>query len=107
MLEIILRNQIIYVSVSNDNIHIHDSHWITSIKDMKYILNEIRKQLQHRPDNIIFKRSLFSMINEWRSHNLLYYFDIQKERTESVDLNEHNLLYDIGYFCLSLFYLRY
>lgn len=39
---------------------------------MKWVLNEIKNQLKHRPNNIIHKRSLFSMVNEWRAHNLLY-----------------------------------
>ena len=74
MIGLNINNKTVDVSISEDNIHIYDSHWLTSIKDMRLILETIRIIAKDRPNNIIHKRSLFSMINEWRAHNLLYWF---------------------------------
>lgn len=35
----------------------------------------------------IHRRTMFSLINEWRVHNLLYELNIERDRTESVDLD--------------------
>ena len=107
MIGLNVNNTTVYVSISEDNIHIYDSHWLTSIKDMRLILETIRIITKDRPNNIIHKRSLFSMISEWRAHNLLYWFDYKIDRTGSVDLSYNNFIYNLGYFCLSLIYLKY
>lgn len=90
--------------VETNNTQILNSYKIKSIKDMKSVLLYIRKQY---PLSVFAhnQRSMFSLINEWRAHNLLYKLGIAKERTKHVDLNLGNTsLMDLGYFLLSIFY---
>jgi hypothetical protein len=79
-------------TVSDNNIHIEDSHKISKYEFRK-ILNEIRTV---NPDNEIIKnRCNLSLMNEWAVHNLLYYFNIQQSRTGSVDLDYPQKWYHI------------
>ena len=71
---------------NKDNIHIQDSFAITSKEEMIAILNEIR--LEAAWNGICYKRDTKSWLTEWRAHNRLYNWGIEKERTGSVDLNE-------------------
>ena len=86
------------------NTTIYDSYKIHSIKEMKFILNRIKEQF---PNSSINKRSNFSLINEWRTHNLLHGLGVYKSRTKDVDLNTDNSIWmKIGYFIGSLIYFR-
>lgn len=74
---------------------------------MKNILKETKREANDKL-LAINKRSNFSMINEWRVHNLLYSLNIQRDRTRSVDLNIGqpwyiNMLYTI----ISPFYFHF
>lgn len=108
MAKIIIRykKKVFWVEISESNIHISDSFRVKSIKDMKAILMNIKRHtLIDYPLN---KKTLRGMINEWRTHNLLYSLGILRNRTGSVDLavNQHwyfKILYAIG----SIFYLHY
>lgn len=93
------------VIISKDNICIIDSYQIKSIKNMKYVINSIKQ----RCDNsyIIHKRSMYSLINEWHSHNLLYDLHIQRDRTKDVDLNNETFIKRICYSILSVLYLHF
>ena len=93
------------VIISKDNICIIDSYQIKSIKNMKYVINSIKQ----RCDNsyIIHKRSMYSLINEWRSYNLLYDLHIQRDRTKDVDLNNETVIKRICYSILSVLYLHF
>lgn len=71
-------------TITSNNIHIEDSHKISKY-EFKRILNEIRST---NPDNEVIKnRCNLSLINEWAVHNLLYYFNTEKSRTGSIDLD--------------------
>lgn len=79
-------------TVSDNNIHIEDSHKISKY-EFRHILNEIRTA---NPDNEIIKnRCNLSLMNEWAVHNLLYYFNIEKSRTVSVDLDYPQKWYNL------------
>lgn len=94
------------VSVSEDNTSILDSYKVKSIGDMKGILSEIRSKADS--SMAVNNRSIFSMVNEWRVHNLLYTFNIQRDRTRSVDLDTNQPWYmKIAYTVLSPFYLHF
>lgn len=94
------------VSISEDNTSIIDSYKVKSIRDMKGILSEIRSEADS--SMAVNNRSIFSMINEWRVHNLLYTFNIQRNRTKSVDLDTRQPWYmRITYTVLSPFYLHF
>lgn len=92
-------------NTGSNNTTIYNSYKVTHIDEMGYIIDNIRKQY---PLSSVNKRTKFSLINEWRAHNLLHTLGLYKDRTEHVDLNMgNNILYNIGYFIGSLLYLRY
>lgn len=73
------------VHLSEDNTSIIDSYQVKSIVDMEEILRLLKAE--GTAEMAINKRNIFSMIYEWRAHNLLYALGIEKARTGSVDLN--------------------
>lgn len=91
---------------------IENSFQIRSIKEMKLVINSARDILKKHAKvhnrYAIYTRTIFGMICEWRTHNLLHSLDIKRERTKTVDL-ELNVkwYYKIGYFILSCCYLRW
>lgn len=80
------------IKVNSNNIHIEDSHKISK-KEFKSILNELRSK--YSDSTVLMNRSNSSLIFEWSFHNLLYYFNIQKSRTGSVDLDYPQKWYHI------------
>lgn len=102
-----LKNNSFLINASENNTSIINSYKIKSIKDMKEILNTIRLEVTNS-NMAINKRRLYSMINEWRAHNLLYSFGIQRDRTKTVDLDINQPWYmKIIYPIFSLFYFRF
>jgi hypothetical protein len=106
---IVYNNLVIKATIGSDNTNIEKSFKIKSIKDMKAVLLLLREQTKLSSIKYaIDKRSLFSMINEWRVHNLLYALCIEKDRTISVDLNTGQKWYiKVLYTLLSPFYLHF
>lgn len=101
--KVIWNDQKLEVVISPNNTCIRDSYLVKSRKDMKNILNQIR--LPNFSDYACDKRSIKSMIREWRGHNLLYSLGLWKARTKDVDLNYPQGWYEkVGYFILSIFY---
>jgi hypothetical protein len=102
-------NYVIGATLSPTNTNIEESWRFKSIKDMKAILLLLREQLLLSATKYaIEERSLFSMINEWRVHNLLYSLGIKRNRTRSVDLNIPQKWYiKVAYTFLSPFYLHF
>lgn len=91
--------------ITDDVVHINDSYKVHRIKHMTYILAVLASKY---PSCSVFKRSEFSLINEWRAHNLLYTFGLFKKRTKDVDMEEPIKWYlEVIYFILSLFYISY
>lgn len=98
------------INAVENNTNINYSYDIKHIKDMRNCLKYCKDYLLSKNINnyAIYKRSIFSMINEWRAHNLLYSLNIQKNRTRHVDLEYPIKWYkQVAYFILSCFYLRY
>lgn len=72
---------------------------------MKKILNAIRDKSLSR---VIYIRTNFSMINEWRVHNLLYDLYYKRERTKDIDLDYPQKWYlKLAYTLLSPLYLHF
>ncbi len=91
---------------------IENSFQIRSIKEMKTIINTAKaiSKGRHRryKEYAIHVRTMFGMICEWRSHNLLYSLGIKRASTKHVDLELHpKWYYKIGYFILSCCYLKW
>lgn len=91
---------------------IENSFQIRSIKEMKHVINSARaiSKNHHKKykEYAIHVRTMFSMICEWRAHNLLWSLGIKRERTKTVDLElKVKWYYKIGYFILSCCYLRW
>lgn len=94
------------VSTNNNNIHIHNSYNIKKIRDMKHYINDIRNSDDGTCE--VLNRSNFSLINEWRSHNLLYALGIFRTHTKDVDLESNpSIFFTIGYTILSFLYFRF
>lgn len=75
---------------------------------MDNILHMIIYATQAGKPMAIHRRSISSMIKEWRVHNLLYSLNIQRDRTGSVDLNTGQSWYVRAvYSILSPFYLHF
>lgn len=70
--------------VTENNIHIQDSYVITKRKDMKDILEKLKAEY---PECLSFKRTMYSLTSEWKTHNRLYRLGYKKDRTGSVDMN--------------------
>lgn len=92
------KDYILGVVVDETNTCILDSYKVKSISDMRGVLKEIRNKawvedgIDGQPQAIHF-RTLFSMVNEWRVHNLLYSLGILRDRVGSVDLNTNQPWY--------------
>lgn len=101
------KGYILKVYSTKYNTHIHDSYQVKRINDMKGAIALIRTAV-HDKNTAIHKRSVNSMIHEWRAHNLLYSLGIKKSRTGSTDLEANQPRYmKIAYFILSLLYPHY
>lgn len=91
---------------SKINTTIFNSYRITSMKDMKNILNLIREKVTDKCS--VHTLSLNEMVNEWRVHNLLYCLGLFKDKTQHVDLNTNKTWYGkLTYFILSPFYFHF
>lgn len=86
--------------VSETCIRIENSYMCKNIDEMYNILNYLKGLF---PDSLVFKRSLKSLIREWKSHNFLYKMGLYKSRTKDVDLDYPQQWYHrLGYFILSI-----
>lgn len=90
----------------NLNIHIQDSYLI---KDSKTVENAIENILAsvyfEKLAAAGYTRTKESLIREWRAHNVLYRWGYEKERTGSVDLDQHESRFRrFCYFFLSWLY---
>lgn len=90
------------IIVDKTNTHIENSYRITKRKDMRNLLKLIQEKTEE--EYIINQLSISSQIHEWRAHNLLYAFGIQRNRTKDVDLNKESWWRRACYAILSLLY---
>lgn len=75
-------------NITRDNIHIVDSYRIRGICPKRRVLMAIRARVDDK-DNVIWKRSMASLITEWVLHNILYDLGIARDHTRDVDLDMH------------------
>lgn len=94
------------VDLSETNTHIYSSYKVKNTRDMIYVIDKLREYYPYEPLAINI-RTLFSMLAEWKAHNVLYFLNIKRDRTKDVDLDLNEKWYrKIGYFLLSLIYLK-
>lgn len=108
MKKIIIRHKefTLKVHISEDCTTIYDSYQVKIPLDMKSIIYHIKKKASE--EMAINKRNTFSMIGEWRTHNLLYALGIMRSRTGSVDLNTNQPWYiKVLYAVISPFYFNF
>ena len=92
--------QEIYCKVFSTYVTLYNSYTVKSIKKMKNAIRTIPTLLDHR--------NMFSCLNEWRAHNLLYTLGIYKIHTMHTDFDYNNKWYEeIVFFILSLLYFKW
>ena len=107
-----LNERTIEVNNIKEFVTIFNGYTITSINDMKNILKQIKEQTRDT-EWAIHKRSINSMINEWRAHNLLNAFCPNSLANLKFSLQHIDLEYPqsvklkIAYAILNLFYWKF
>lgn len=92
------------ITYHDDCVIIWNSYKIRELSKMRQVL----KYIKETHPGILNNRSEFSMLNEWRSHNLLYDLKILRNRTKDVNINYKLPLWaEIGYTILSPFYFNF
>ena len=98
-----LKDKVYRIYLSDDEIIIFDSYRVRRIKDMIHIIKILRVLVESKPVN---SRSMFSVICEWRAHNLLYTLGIKRNHTKDVNLELHTKWYmNIIFAIVGLFYI--
>jgi hypothetical protein len=94
----------IIMDIEGQNIHIHNSHQVTKVQDMKMIIDTIMgKSFYAKMTDADFNRTKASMIREWKAHNILHKWNYQVYRTRSVDFNQNESVWRrFCYFFLSM-----
>ena len=64
---------------------VYNSYKLYKSKDIIQYLQELRNTLED-PRLAINQRDFYSMVREWKAHNILHAMHIKRERTGSVDL---------------------
>lgn len=107
-----IKDTILEVVCSKDNINIKNSYTITKKSSIEYTLYCIKNSWAYREAGcIVFdKRTIKSLTKEWIAHNVLYKLHIAQSHTKSVDLNIEKwyriLCYNIIYWLNRLFILK-
>ena len=96
---------LLIITYNESNIHIEDSYRINQKHLMRRILVDIVDKAAK--NDMFYKRSIESWINEWVAHNWLYKHSIKQDRTRSVDLNEDEKCWKrLGYFLIYKLFCR-
>lgn len=96
----------VVVDINNNVVTIHNSCKITKIKHMLEVFSWLKEHIEY---NKIKLPSTWLQIHEWRTHNLLYDWNYEVNRTKTVDLNCDNKWYiTVAYVLMSIFlYWKY
>lgn len=94
-------------TVTKDNIHIKDSYKIAKKEDMIRFLSKIQAEyITDHSDYFFFHIPFRCMIQEWRTHNLLYSLHLFRSHTKDVDLNKNKWYMRLLYNLVSIFYIQ-
>ena len=75
------------VILTAENTHIVDSCEVKSREEMVAFLTQLRENASS--EMAINQRSMKSLVDEWRAHNLFYGLHVFCSRTHDVDLERH------------------
>lgn len=75
------------ISVTKDNLTIHDSFMVVSENEMKEILLQVKEK--HAECRVFDNRSIGNLVNEWMAHNLLFELGFMIAHTQHVDLESN------------------
>ena len=75
------------VILTEENVRIIDSCEVRSKEGMVAFLTQFRENAS--TDMAINQRSMKSLVDEWRAHNLFYGLHVFRSRTHDVDLERH------------------
>ena len=68
------------------------------IKKLSHMIDVVKWLKSY--DEPVTQQSIFIMVSEWRAHNLLYWLNIEKDRTAHVDIDINiwwkKLVYAVG-----------
>lgn len=73
--------------LTEENTHIVDSCEVKSKEEIMDYLTQLRENAS--PEMAINQRSMESLVDEWRAHNLFYGLHVFRSRTHDVDLERH------------------
>ena len=73
--------------LTEENTHIVDSCEVRSKKEIMDYLTQLRENAS--PEMAINQRSMESLVDEWRAHNLFYGLHVFRSRTHDVDFERH------------------
>ena len=86
------------INVSENNVHITDSYRIKDDAEKKLVIDITRL----RYPSIWEKRTIGSLMSEWKAHNALYRHNLLVSHTKDVDLeSKQSLFLRIAYFLVS------
>ena len=91
-----INDKLIEFSYNEKNLKIKNSYKITDREEMKKILEALRLKIK-RESGICYKRPVSEWIVEWEAHNLFYNLNMQRHRSQDVDLNEDEIEWKIKY----------
>ena len=85
----------------SDVVTVWNSYKIKKIKHQLEVIDYIK---DHPSMTEVAKRNKWSLLAEWRAHNLLYWLGYERSRTAHCDLNNEPWYRKIAYYGLSLLY---
>lgn len=92
----------IVYKLTKDCLTIYNGYQTSNKKQMVSFLTSLRN-IKNK-DTIVARRSIKSMVREWRAHNLLYNLHLFRSHTQDVDLDKEPWYRQVIYFILSIFY---
>ena len=87
------------VHLSDDCATIYNSYKIKKISHMIDVIKWIKQYSKH-----VTEQNIMVMLVEWRVHNLLYWLNIERDRTMHCDINVNSWWMKTLYATLSLLY---
>ena len=87
------------VTLSDNNVTIFNSYKIKKLSHMIDVVKWLKEY--NKP---VTQQSTFLMVSEWRAHNLLYWLNIEKDRTKHIDININSWFMKLAYIVISMFY---